>query len=1046
MNCLKTLLAFTAILTFTLPTYAQIVENIEINQAIGKLYNGAPNTNFVAGKATVVRAFMTEAVTVDPNTTSATITRDGQNVTTLQPKAYSIPTRVVDFLCPSMAACGGWAAGSYEFKVTVNGGTAKSTAGTTYNFQVRQRLKILARPVKANFGGTVVSVPNDGWKSSWTYVRAVYPVAEDGITWDVRDEFDATNLPNVTIDMNTEDGRKALWDALAALQPASCTTNPAEQGCYDLIVGFIGQNPRDGATRLAGYTYTGPGDLSSVAIAVATDSDFAATVAHEIAHTRQLGDTYKNGSINCTLNPAADGVSGTDFNTQQPTTCNAGRQPANNIDGKYNVDGTLIPESVNPYDVGGPGPLPNRADFMGSGSGQPSSATWITPDSYVRLFSQLAPAQPPAPTVRKGATVATPAVEFGGSVTQAGVVTLQPWHSFQHDGPIPPVSGPYSVRAVDASGNTLASQGFRPSFFVLTNPPTKVTNAPFGGVVAFPANTAKFQILNGTAVLKEIVVSGASPVVSQVTPTAPGQTLSGRSTITWSAADADGDALTFEVEYAPDVTLAEPEWELIGSNLTSRSLSYDFSGLPGGRHAVIRVTASDGLRSGSAVSAEFSVPFKAPEVFIDNETNSNYEEGDDIELSGSAVDLQDEVIPDEHLVWTSNISGKLGVGGDIVTTLPPGEHTITLTATNSAGVTAKSSVIIRVGSLAIGYSDRPATEAIVASANFLGLIASASVPAGAFTKPTAVTIELTAAPANATPPPGLTFAGRNFELVVEQETSPDDFTPVDSIPQGVTITLGYNRPFDANSLKLFRWNSVSNSWVDAATECQPNSAYVRSGGRIVVKVCRTGSFALAGILASQGIVLPANVRVGPGQLVEFPVSLIAPAGPNGVSITLTTSDPTKALLSPGSGGSTDVFIAAGETTPSRRGVYLSGVNFGSADITATASGFPPATQSVQVGASVEFSSQAVTIFGTDVPNRLTLTLSAPAPAGGLLVNLKSDNPAIAKVPATVAIAANTTSAVVTVTSVSVGSTMIHASALPGVPDVRTLVNVLPPRP
>ena len=301
-----------------------------------------------------------------------------------------MPTRVVDFLCPSLAACGGWAAGSYEFAVTVNGGTPKSTVGTTFNFQPRQRLRILARPVKASFSGTVVSVPNDAWKSSWTYVRSVYPIAEDGITWDARDEFDATNIAGVTIDMDTDEGRKALWDALAALQPASCTTNPAGAGCFDLIVGFIGQNPKSDGSNLAGYTYTGPGDLSATAVAVATDPDFAATVAHEIAHTRALGDTYSGGSINCSLNPAPDGVSGTDFNTQQPATCSAGRMPALNIDGQFDVDGTLVPATVNPYDVGGPGPLPNKADFMGSGSGQPTSSSWITPDSYTRLFAQLA--------------------------------------------------------------------------------------------------------------------------------------------------------------------------------------------------------------------------------------------------------------------------------------------------------------------------------------------------------------------------------------------------------------------------------------------------------------------------------------------------------------------------------------------------------------------------------------------------------------------------------------------------------------------------------
>ncbi len=1049
MCFLQRLLALAAGVVCALPTYAQAIDSIEINQAIGKLYDGTANTSFVAGKATVVRAFMTEGVTVDPNSTSVVVARDGQNVTTLQPKNYPLPTRVVDFLCPSLAACGSWAAGNYQFQVTVNGGPPKSTAGTTYNFQTRQNLRILARPVKASFSGNVVPVPNDGWKSSWMYVRATYPVAEDAITWDVRDEFDATNIPNVTIDMDTEPGRKALWDALAALQPASCRQNPAGQGCYDLIVGFIGRNPTNSGQMLAGYTYTGPGDLSATAIAVATDPDFAATVAHEIAHTRQLGDTYKGGSLNCTLNPAPDGVTGTDFNTQQTANCNAGRMPARNIDGRYDVDGTLVPQTVNPYDVSGPGPLPNKADFMGSGNGQPTTSSWITPDAYVRLFTQLAPAQPPAAAARAAAAgnaLPVAAVQFSGSVTQAGVVTLQPWSSLPNQGAIPPRSGPYSVRAVDANGVVLAAQGFNVSFFVLTNPPTTVTSAPFGGIVAFPANTARFQILKGATVLKEIPVSQSDPVVGQVTPVQPGQTIGGKNTILWSAVDGDGNPLTFNVEYTADITAASPVWELIGQGLTTRSFTYDFSGLPGGKNAVLRVTASDGVRTGSAVSAQFSVPFKGPEAFIDNDDNSNFELDDDIELSGGAVDLQDGIISDEGLVWSSNISGKLGVGGTIVITLPAGQHTITLTATNSAGQSSSSSAVIRVGSLATAFSENPAIQPIVATSKFGGLIASAALPAGVFSRPAAVIIEVTATPANNAPPPGLTFAGRSFDLTVEQEATPDEFTPVTAIPRGVAITLGYNTPFDPNSLKLFRWNTASNSWVDSATECQPVSAYNRSPGLIVVKVCQTGSFALAGTLLPQAIVLPANVRVGPGQLAEFPVSLIAPAGPNGLSVTLTASDPSKLLLSPGPGSSTEVFIAPGATSPARRGVYVSGVNFGPAAITATAAGLPSATQTVQVAATLEFSPQTAAIFGTTFQKRLTLTLSAPAPAGGLTINLSSDDPRVATTPPTVTIPPNTASVTVPVNAVAYGSTMIHASALPYVPGIRALITVSPAQP
>src|SRR5712691_12617288 len=75
------------------------IDTIEINQAIGIQKNNA--RKFVAGKDTVVRAFLAAPVEIDKAQTSAKITRDGQAVVTLSPNTYEGPTAVVDFLCPS---------------------------------------------------------------------------------------------------------------------------------------------------------------------------------------------------------------------------------------------------------------------------------------------------------------------------------------------------------------------------------------------------------------------------------------------------------------------------------------------------------------------------------------------------------------------------------------------------------------------------------------------------------------------------------------------------------------------------------------------------------------------------------------------------------------------------------------------------------------------------------------------------------------------------------------------------------------------------------
>jgi hypothetical protein len=126
----------------------------------------------------------------------------------------------------------------------------------------------------------------------------------------------------------------------------------------------------------------------------------------------------------------------------------------------------------------------------------------------------------------------------------------------------------------------------------------------------------------------------------------------------------------------------------------------DFSELPGGNHAKIRVSAYDGVLYGEAQSAEFIVPLKKPEVTIDElPWGTVYNPGDDILLTAEVNDPQDGSLPEENIRWTSNISGELGYGSElIVENLKAGRHTITVTATNSAGLSSSATISVQVGS------------------------------------------------------------------------------------------------------------------------------------------------------------------------------------------------------------------------------------------------------------------------------------------------------------------------------------------------------------
>src|ERR1035437_2424184 len=182
------------------------------------------------------------------------------------------------------------------------------------------------------------------------------------------------------------------------------------------------------------------------------------------------------------------------------------------------------------------------------------------------------------------------------------------------------------------------------------------------------------------------------------------------------------------------------------------------------------------------------------------------------------------------------------------------------------------------------------------------------------------------------------------------------------------------------------------------------------------------------------ITLLSNVTVGPGQSVPFPVSLVTGAPFGGVTIVLVSSDTSKVTISPSS-----VTIPQGATTPTQQ-PSVSGVNLGSADISASAPGFFGDKKTVQVAATLSFQQQTLTI-GVNGTQDLTLNLSGPAPASGLVVNISSSNLAIVTVPTSVTIAATKTSVTVPVTGIAVGTSVIHASA-PALADTTATVNVV----
>ena len=172
-----------------------------------------------------------------------------------------------------------------------------------------------------------------------------------------------------------------------------------------------------------------------------------------------------------------------------------------------------------------------------------------------------------------------------------------------------------------------------------------------------------------------------------------------------------------------------------------------------------------------------------------------------------------------------------------------------------------------------------------------------------------------------------------------------------------------------------------------------------------------------------------TVSLGQSTSLALSLGVAAPSG--GLTVSFASSNPSVATVTP------SVFIPAGFQIPVEN-PQITGVSFGSTTVTASAPGFASDIRNISVSLTASFPSTASIPLTTPTP--VTLTLSAPAPAGGLTFTLSSDNPAIATVPTSVTVAANSNTASVPITGVGGGTTTIRAD-YPGVAEATVVVTV-----
>ncbi len=269
--------------------------------------------------------------------------------------------------------------------------------------------------------------------------------------------------------------------------------------------------------------------------------------------------------------------------------------------------------------------------------------------------------------------------------------------------------------------------------------------------------------------------------------------------------------------------------------------------------------------------------------------------------------------------------------------------------------------------------------------------------------------------------------------------------PSRSVPAGAIVALDGSGSFDADHDPLtYSWSLLSvpqgsAAVLQGAATASP-SFFADLAGTYVAQLIVNDGYAASGpstVTISAG---SAAVTVTPNPLVlssspgTLSITTATPAPAGGIAFTVSSSNPGVVYLRSGS-----VFLSEGLSSI---GFQVTPVAPGTAVIHVSAPGVPDATANVTVAApgTITLSGPAtVPLNGTA---QLTVTLSTPAPADGLTVQLGSSGPLIAGLAApVVVIPAGAASGTASVNAINVGAAAITASAAGYTPAAPLVINV-----
>jgi hypothetical protein len=275
-----------------------------------------------------------------------------------------------------------------------------------------------------------------------------------------------------------------------------------------------------------------------------------------------------------------------------------------------------------------------------------------------------------------------------------GAVKLDPVFTLRlaqgsHDGQ---GSGSYQIRLLGAGGGVLFTRNFEPQAHTHEDQ----SDLTFYEIVPAVPGLARIEIRSGNTIIAAETVTAHAPQIQIEEPAAGTQWgASGQAVVAWQGIDADRDPLTSRVEGSPD----GQTWYILAGDTTASQVALDLASIPGGGdNWRIRVRVSDGVNTGTAEVSPIRIATKPPKpVILTPLDGARLPSKQPIAVSGVAASWVGQDQSNVTLEWRID-ARSVGTGASLeIPGQSAGSHTLALRATDSAGLSAVTSVQIVVG-------------------------------------------------------------------------------------------------------------------------------------------------------------------------------------------------------------------------------------------------------------------------------------------------------------------------------------------------------------